>query len=82
VSRLTFTVYLNDGYTGSETIFRQNDFRGANLVAQDVVIIPAAGMGLSFVHECWHEGAEVREGRKYVLRADVLYTGEPRRLEP
>lgn len=60
-SRLTFLVYLNDGFVGGDTDFRQ--FR----------VQPRCGSALLFVHDTWHEGAAVVEGQKYVLRSDVLY---------
>ena len=75
VSRLTLMFYLNDGYAGGETTFRESEFDAA--VARIATVTPAAGMALAFVHERWHEGTEVRSGRKYVLCADVLYAGAP-----
>jgi hypothetical protein len=30
-------------------------------------------MALIFRHELFHEGAEVKSGKKYVLRSDVMY---------
>ncbi|KRA70805.1 hypothetical protein ASD78_18020 [Lysobacter sp. Root667] len=63
-SKLTLLVYLNEGFVGGDTDFR--DFR----------IAPATGEALLFVHDTWHEGAAVEQGVKYVLRSDVLY-GHP-----
>ncbi|MFG6414564.1 prolyl hydroxylase family protein [Roseateles sp. DC23W] len=60
-SKLTFLVYLNDGFIGGETDFRE--FK----------VVPSTGAALLFVHDTWHEGASVKEGTKYVLRSDVLY---------
>ena len=60
-SQLTFLVYLNDGFTGGDTDFRE--FR----------VKPEAGAALLLVHDTWHEGAAVESGIKYVLRSDVLY---------
>ncbi len=60
-SRLTLLVYLNDGFTGGDTDFR--DFR----------VKPEAGAALLFVHDTWHEGAAIEAGTKYVLRSDVMY---------
>uniref|UniRef100_UPI000D4E0E1C prolyl hydroxylase family protein n=1 Tax=unclassified Variovorax TaxID=663243 RepID=UPI000D4E0E1C len=60
-SRLTLLVYLNDGFTGGDTDFRE--FR----------VKPQAGAALLFVHDTWHEGAAVASGVKYVLRSDVMY---------
>ncbi|MFM9925632.1 2OG-Fe(II) oxygenase [Variovorax sp. H27-G14] len=60
-SQLTLLVYLNGGFTGGDTDFR--DFR----------VTPSAGSALLFLHDTWHEGAAVEAGTKYVLRSDVLY---------
>lgn len=60
-SKLTALVYLNEGYTGGQTVFR------------DVSIEPETGMLLLFEHPTWHEGAALVQGTKYVLRSDVLY---------
>ncbi len=60
-SRLTLLIYLNQSFVGGETRFRDFEVR------------PRTGDGLAFVHATWHEGAEVTQGRKYVLRTDVLY---------
>jgi 2OG-Fe(II) oxygenase superfamily len=64
-SRLTFLIYLNAGFVGGATDFR------------DFSVSPAAGSALLFIHDTWHEGASVTEGIKYVLRSDVLYGHAP-----
>lgn len=60
-SKLTFMIYLNDGFKGGTTLFSNTE------------IVPAKGMALLFVHELGHEGCVVTDGRKYVLRSDVMY---------
>lgn len=60
-SYFTFMIYLNDGYEGGETTFLKHR------------IVPKEGMALIFLHKLYHEGSEVLEGRKYVLRSDVMY---------
>ena len=80
-SRLTFMVYLSGGLIGGETQFcadMPGAFRGEALH----VVRPEAGMALAFRHEVCHEGAEVQDGRKYVLRTDVMYAPDrpPRNL--
>ena len=72
-SRLTFLIYLNDGYEGGETIFSDYTFEGGKSVIHETRVASAIGMGLFFVHERKHEGAPVTSGRKYVLRTDVMY---------
>ena len=69
-SQLTFMVYLNDDFTGGET-----KFYGGDLTALRVSVRPQRGMALVFAHLQLHEGAAVVEGRKYVLRTDVMYAG-------
>jgi hypothetical protein len=66
-SRLTFMIYLNDDFLGGETKFY---FTNGN---PKLVIRPEQGMALVFIHPLLHEGAPVYEGRKYVLRTDVMY---------
>nr|WP_201724067.1 2OG-Fe(II) oxygenase [Rhodopirellula sp. SM50] len=61
-SLLTFLIYLNDNFSGGETRFRHG-----------VKIEPKKGMALLFCHWQKHTGKEVLQGRKYVLRSDVLY---------
>jgi hypothetical protein len=54
-------IYLNDNFKGGETRF--NDF----------VVAPKKGSALVFYHYLEHEGAEVIEGIKYVLRTDIMF---------
>jgi len=60
-SYYTFLTYLNDGYEGGETSFLKH------------TIIPKKGMALIFLHKLYHEGNEVFDGTKYVMRSDVMY---------
>ncbi len=60
-SFLTFMIYLNDGFTGGETTFRET------------TVVPEPGMALLFRHDLFHEGSAVTKGRKYVLRTDVMF---------
>lgn len=64
-SRLTFMAYLNEDFEGGETNFAA------------VQVTAKTGMGLCFLHNLIHEGAEVLKGRKYVLRTDVMCGAEP-----
>ena len=61
-------VYLNDGFCGGETKFYGDEHE------LRVSVHPKCGMALVFIHLQLHEGAPVVEGRKYVLRTDVMYT--------
>lgn len=60
-SYYTFMIYLNDDFKGGATKF------------DNVVVNPKKGSALIFYHYLEHEGSEVIEGVKYVLRTDVMY---------
>lgn len=62
-SLLTLILYLNEEYIGGETFFTESES----------LIVPKAGKSLLFPHQLWHEGRMVSEGRKYILRTDVIY---------
>lgn len=61
-SQYTFMIYLNEAYTGGETIFASGE-----------VIRPEAGTALVFHHPLRHEGSLLTAGVKYVLRTDIMY---------
>ncbi len=69
-SLLTFMVYLNERFLGGETSF--GDLQGVPGLAAGKVV-PKTGRALVFAHPLLHRGAMVLEGRKYVLRTDVMY---------
>jgi len=75
-SKLTLLIYLNDGYTGGDTIFSTYDFVDGVATVHSKRITPRTGLTLVFRHELKHEGEELVDGRKYVLRTDVLYEAE------
>ncbi|MCP4870202.1 MAG: 2OG-Fe(II) oxygenase [Proteobacteria bacterium] len=60
-SRFSMLVYLNDGYRGGDTIFRQ------------LKVHPRQGSALLFRHELEHQAGRVMAGTKFVLRTDLLY---------
>ena len=66
-SQLTFMVYLNDDFREGTTEFYHDDG------APKATVSPKQGSALVFVHAQLHEGTPVLEGRKYVLRTDVMY---------
>ena len=67
VSNLTFMVYLNEGFEGGATNFYH--WHGEKRLS----VRPETGKALVFVHRQLHEGTPVTQGRKYVLRTDVMY---------
>lgn len=70
-SLLTFMIYLNDGFEGGETCFHFYSRFAENLPS--ITVVPVTGTALCFVHDLVHEGTAVIQGRKYVLRSDVMY---------
>lgn len=62
-SFLTLMIYLNDDFTGGETLF----------LKREKIIAPKAGTVLLFTHNQWHAGLPVKEGCKYILRTDVMF---------
>jgi len=85
-SLYTFMLYLNGGFEGGETNFLQDDqllqkdgndgkFQGdAKKIIERVV--PQAGLALIFLHPQMHEGAQLKNGVKYILRSDIMYKRE------
>ncbi len=58
----TLLVYLNDNYSGGGTSF----------IGMETVN-PHTGMAVLFYHHLYHEGKEVLNGEKYLLRTDLMY---------
>lgn len=61
-SFLTLTIYLNDDFTGGETMF----------LKREKITAPKTGTALIFPHHLWHTGLKVESGCKYILRTDVM----------
>ena len=70
-SCFSMLIYLNDGFKGGETSF---DDSCSQESFDDFNVIPSAGLALLFEHPVHHKGEPVAEGRKYVLRTDVMYS--------
>lgn len=71
-SFLTLIFYLNDNFAGGETAFFH--YRGSlNHALIKYKCFPKQGKALLFDHRQLHEGSEVFDGVKYVLRTDVMY---------
>jgi hypothetical protein len=60
-SKLTFMVYLNEGFVGGETEF------------EEFSIIPKAGTALVFEHRVRHKGCIIESGTKYAIRTDIMF---------
>jgi len=76
VSEWTLLIYLTgveDGVQGGETIFYPN----SKVKASEAMVVPLT-RGTALLHrhgnECLlHEGSQVRNGTKYVLRSDIMF---------
>lgn len=77
-SRLTFLIYLNEGFQGGHTTyFTPNVMKEGEIYGHK--ISPRVGMAVLFPHgekagSLVHEGSNLESGVKYVLRSDALYT--------
>mmetsp|Transcript_1451 Transcript_1451/g.2376 ORF Transcript_1451/g.2376 Transcript_1451/m.2376 type:complete len:274 (+) Transcript_1451:42-863(+) len=71
VSFVTLQLYLNEGFEGGATRFLSHNYED---VGFDVV--PQVGSVLLFQHDCYHEGALLKTGRKYAVRTDVMYSNK------
>ena len=69
----TLMIYLNDDFEGGETSFEDSYSEEAFDPFQ---VVPRQGTALFFEHLTHHQGEPVAEGRKYVLRTDVMYASE------
>lgn len=70
-SQFTFMIYLNDDFEGGGTTFLK--IRNQSTGKSPLRVQPRTGMALVFYHHVVHEGEPVTQGRKYVLRTDVMY---------
>jgi prolyl 4-hydroxylase len=65
---LTLVLYLNDNFTGGETLFDE----------LKKTIKSAPGLALLFQHRVLHTAEPVTAGEKFVMRSDVFYYPEER----
>jgi hypothetical protein len=71
-SAFTFMIYLNGGCAGGATEFNFRPYGGIQKNDPIVRVQPEPGKALVFIHQVLHRGAPVADGRKYVLRTDVM----------
>lgn len=69
-SYLTLLVYLSEGFDGGETSF---DDSYSEESFDEFQVLPKLGLAVFFEHQTHHKGEPVLDGRKYVLRTDVMY---------
>ena len=71
-SAFTFMIYLMGNVAGGATEFNLRSRGGVQNDDPIVRVQPQAGMALVFPHKILHRGAPVADGRKYVMRTDVM----------
>jgi WD40 repeat protein len=71
-SKLTFMIYLNSSneFKGGRTLF----YRSKAADEPCASYTPRKGDLIVFDHNVWHEGEQLSEGEKFVLRTDILYS--------
>ena len=76
-SYITVQLYLNDKFKGGATRFLCGSVKKpSNSRYYDVK--PKVGSVLIFDHDILHEGSEVKNGTKYSVRTDIMYTSTDR----
>jgi hypothetical protein len=66
-SYLTFQLYLNDDFEGGSTRFLHRN-------GEDFFnVLPKTGSVLLFEHRMEHSGEEVKRGKKYIARSQVMF---------
>ncbi|MDY3562936.1 2OG-Fe(II) oxygenase [Gemmata sp. JC673] len=71
-SAFTLMIYLNGGVAGGATEFNLRSHGGTRSDDPIVRVQPEAGKVLVFPHRIYHRGAPVADGRKYVMRSDIM----------
>jgi hypothetical protein len=71
-SAFTFMIYLNGGVAGGATEFNMRSRGGVQNDDPITRVQPEQGKALIFPHRILHRGAPVADGRKYVMRTDVM----------
>lgn len=71
ISLWTLVIYLNEDFEGGETSF-EDSYSDESFDAFSVS--PKTGTALFFDHDVHHKGEPVLDGRKYVLRTDVMFS--------
>jgi predicted 2-oxoglutarate/Fe(II)-dependent dioxygenase YbiX len=71
-SEFTFMIYLNGGVAGGATEFNMKSHGVVRRGDPIGRVQPETGKALVFPHNILHRGAPVADGRKYVMRTDVM----------
>lgn len=72
----TFMIYLNDDFEGGPTNFYRESQKHYSRPDEKKVIhelTPERGSCVVFNHRITHDGGVLKEGKKYILRTEVMY---------
>eukprot|EP00041_Stephanoeca_diplocostata_P008605 m.127027 g.127027 ORF g.127027 m.127027 type:complete len:231 (+) comp17403_c0_seq1:99-791(+) len=72
ISFVTVQLYLNEGFSGGRTRFF-GKIDGLSDEEANPGCVPVTGKVLTFQHRLYHDGEELKKGRKYAIRTDVMY---------
>jgi len=70
LSIFTLIVYLQAPEKGGVTNF----YDSAEKKEETAKVLPITGNAVIFNHDTWHEGKYIEKGKKYIIRADVMFT--------
>ena len=76
-SYVTVQLYLNDRFKGGTTRFLCGSVKKPSK-SRYYDVKPKVGSVLIFDHDILHEGSEVKNGTKYSVRTDIMYTSTDR----
>jgi len=76
-SYITVQLYLNDKFKGGATRFLCGSVKNPSK-SRHYDVKPKVGSVLIFDHDILHEGSEVKNGTKYSVRTDIMYTSTDR----
>lgn len=72
-TRWTLLIYLNDDYTGGETVFYNDDW------THKKTVIPKTGKAILFDIDLWHKGNVLLSGTKYWIGCEIIGKCVPHR---
>eukprot|EP01083_Nonionella_stella_P135680 412744_1 len=76
-SYITVQLYLNDNFKGGPTQFLCGSVQNPGK-SRYYDVKPKVGSVLIFDHDILHEGSEVKNGTKYSVRTDIMFTSTER----
>lgn len=86
----TFMLYLNGDFIGGSTNFVDEsqtlykDMETGKYCAEEKNILhsiqPESGLAILFNHHRLHEGAQLKDGLKYIMRTDIMFKNEDQNL--